>query len=149
PRRHSVSADAGQRRILKGSDVDLRALGAGLSGHGWTIGVWLRYTVRPDVAPPSAEWAVVAEDPRLGPVRLTGRIRHTESKTLVLLVHGLGGDIEAPYMIAGARAAEAAGFACLRLNLRGADRRGEDFYHAGLTADLHAAVSSEEIARYD
>jgi predicted alpha/beta-fold hydrolase len=129
--------------------VDLQKLRAGLSGHGWTIGVWLRYTVRPDLAPPASDWAVVAEDPKLGAVRLTGKIRHVESKTLVVLVHGLGGDIEAPYMIAGARAAERVGFACLRLNLRGADRRGEDFYHAGLTADLHAAVSSAELARYE
>src|SRR5215831_13424001 len=129
--------------------MDLRQLRAGLSGYGWTIGVWLRYTVKPDVAPSSSKWAVVAEDPKLGPVRLTRRVRHTESRTLVMLVHGLGGDIDAPYMIAGARAADAVGFACLRLNLRGADRRGEDFYHAGLTADLHAALSSEELNRYE
>jgi predicted alpha/beta-fold hydrolase len=82
-------------------------------------------------------------------VRLTGRLRHEDSKTLVMLVHGLGGDVEAPYIIAGAKAAHRAGFACLRLNLRGADRRGEDFYHAGLTADLHAAASSDELARYE
>ena len=129
--------------------MDLRELRAGLSGHGWTIGVWLRYTVRPDVAPPSSEWAVVAEDPKVGPVRLTGRLRHEDSKRLAVLVHGLGGDVDAPYMIAGARAASRAGLGCLRLNLRGADWRGEDFYHAGLTADLHAAVSSEELARYE
>ena len=42
-------------------------------------------------------------------------------------------------------AAEAAGLSCLRLNLRGSDRQGEDFYHAGLTADLHAALASEEL----
>jgi uncharacterized protein len=129
--------------------VDLREIGAGLSGHGWTIGVWLRSTMRPDVAPASSPWSVVAEDPKIGPVRLTGRMRHEESSSLVMLVHGLGGDADAPYMIAGARAAGAAGFSCLRLNLRGADRNGEDFYHAGLTADLHAALSSEELARYE
>jgi predicted alpha/beta-fold hydrolase len=128
--------------------MDLRELRAGLSGHGWTIGVWLRHTMRPDVAPPSSDWAVIAEDPKVGPVRLTGKIRHEDSKTLVILVHGLGGDVDAPYIIAGARAASRAGLSCLRLNLRGADRRGEDFYHAGLTADLHAAASSEDLARY-
>jgi predicted alpha/beta-fold hydrolase len=31
---------------------------------------------------------------------------------------------------------------CLRINLRGADLRGTDFYHAGLTADLRAAIAS-------
>jgi hypothetical protein len=37
---------------------------------------------------------------------------------------------------------------CLRLALRGADRGGEDFYHAGLVSDLHAAFASRELARY-
>jgi predicted alpha/beta-fold hydrolase len=129
--------------------MDLRTIKKGLSGHGWTIGVWLRHAVRPDVAPPSAPWSVVAEDPKIGPVKLTGRIRHEGSKELVLLVHGLGGDAEAPYIVAGAAAASAAGLSSLRLNLRGADRSGEDFYHAGLTADLHAAVSSGELDRYE
>jgi uncharacterized protein len=34
------------------------------------------------------------------------------------------------------------------VNLRGCDRGGDDFYHAGLTADLHAALASEELRRY-
>jgi uncharacterized protein len=129
--------------------MDLKGIGAELSGHGWTIGVWLRYTLRPDVAPASVPWSVVAEDPKIGPVRLTGRIRHESSTSLVMLVHGLGGDVDNAYMVAGAQAASAAGMSCLRLYLRGADRCGEDFYHAGLTADLHAALSSEEVARYE
>jgi predicted alpha/beta-fold hydrolase len=128
--------------------MDLRDLGAGLSGHGWTIGTWLRHTLRPDAAPPSAPWSVVAEDPKLGPVRLTGRIRQEPSNSLVVLVHGLGGDIDAPYILSAAIAASAAGISCLRLNLRGADRSGEDFYHAGLTADLHAAMSSSALDRF-
>jgi hypothetical protein len=37
---------------------------------------------------------------------------------------------------------------CLRLNLRGADRSGEDYYHAGLTADLEAALASRSLAGY-
>src|SRR5256885_983432 len=129
--------------------MDLRALGSRLSGHGWTIGTWLRHTLRPDAAPASAAWSVVAEDPKLGPVRLTGRIRDERSKSLVVLVHGLGGDIEAPYIVSAAIAASAAGISCLRLNLRGADRSGEDFYHAGLTADLHAALSSSALDRFE
>jgi predicted alpha/beta-fold hydrolase len=130
--------------------MDLRDFGSALGGHAWTIGAWLRHTVRPQVAPLSVPWSVVAEDPRVGPVRLTGRIRHEASaSSLLLIVHGLGGDMDAPYAIAGAIAAREAGFSCLRLNLRGADRSGEDFYHAGLTADLHAALSSEDLARYE
>jgi predicted alpha/beta-fold hydrolase len=48
----------------------------------------------------------------------------------------------------GAAAVERAGLSCLRLNLRGADRLGEDYYHAGLTADLHAALASPELREY-
>ncbi|HSM13685.1 MAG TPA: alpha/beta fold hydrolase, partial [Thermoanaerobaculia bacterium] len=46
-----------------------------------------------------------------------------------------------------ARAARAAGFACLRLNLRGADG-APDFYHAGLTADLDRVLSAPELASH-
>jgi uncharacterized protein len=48
-------------------------------------------------------------------------------------------------MTAATHAAQAAGLGCLRLNLRGADRSGDDFYHAGLTADLDAALASDEL----
>ena len=130
--------------------MDWRELGGRASGHGWTIGSWFFYTViRPGVAPASEPWSVVAEDPKVGSVRLTGRIRHQSSRKLVVVVHGLGGDVEAPYVVAASLAAEAAGLSCLRINLRGADRSGEDYYHAGLTADLHAALSSEELLCYE
>jgi predicted alpha/beta-fold hydrolase len=46
-------------------------------------------------------------------------------------------------------AARRAGCAALRIALRGADRRGEDVYHGGLTADLHAAITSPELAGYE
>jgi uncharacterized protein len=51
-------------------------------------------------------------------------------------------------MLRAAVAIEAAGLACLRLSLRGSDLRGEDFYHAGLTSDLHAVLAAPELARY-
>jgi predicted alpha/beta-fold hydrolase len=43
-------------------------------------------------------------------------------------------------MAEAARDAWSLGLASLRLNLRGADGEGGDFYHGGLTADLAAAV---------
>jgi predicted alpha/beta-fold hydrolase len=60
-----------------------------------------------------------------------------------MLVHGLGGSSESPYMSTAATAASALGLASLRLNLRGADGEIGDFYHGGLTADL--AASTEEL----
>jgi predicted alpha/beta-fold hydrolase len=67
---------------------------------------------------------------------------------LVVLLHGLGGSIDSYYMPHGALAAAAAGVSSLRLNLRGADMSGEDFCHAGLTADVHAALASPALRRY-
>jgi len=83
------------------------------------------------------------EDPHRGTLRLTGRLSLADSaEGLVVLLHGLGGCAESSYLTQGAQACIAAGLSCLRLNLRGADRQGEDVYHAGLTADLRAAVTS-------
>jgi len=115
-----------------------------LRGHAWTMGAYLRRWLRPPSPPPSEAWAGVVEDPRRGSLRLTGRLSRVEAaEGLVVLVHGLGGCADSSYLVAGAEACLAAGLSCLRLNLRGADRRGEDVYHAGLTADLQAAVTSD------
>jgi predicted alpha/beta-fold hydrolase len=120
-----------------------------LTGHLWTIAPRLRHALRPFGCPESCAWETVVDDPQVGRVRLTGRFREMPgSEEAVLLVHGLGGCIDSHYMPRGAAAAEAAGLSCLRLNLRGSDRLGEDYYHAGLTADLHAALASPELARY-
>jgi predicted alpha/beta-fold hydrolase len=88
-------------------------------------------------------------DPDVGPVQLSGRLReHPGATTLLLVVHGLGGSASSHYAIPAAVAADAEGISCLRLNLRGADRNGSDFYHAGLTADLRATVAGLP-ARYE
>jgi predicted alpha/beta-fold hydrolase len=128
--------------------MTLDELRGAASGHAWTIGTWLRHQVKPELAPPSEAWSATVDDPKMGPVMLTGRLRH-RSSSLLLVVHGLGSEIDAPYVVAAAQAAEAAGLSCLRIYLRGADRKGEDFYHAGLTADLHAALASPAMAAYD
>lgn len=116
-----------------------------LSGHAWTLGI--RFGHRP-TAPPSEPWSTLAKDPRLGPVRLTGRLQPGVGDTLVVLVHGLGGSADSLYMVHLAGRSAARGHGCLRLNLRGSDRLGEDFYHAGLTADLDAALASPELSSY-
>lgn len=118
-------------------------------GHYWTVGPWLAHRLSPTKTPPEADFCATLRDPRVGPVRITGRIRHTPSSDFALIViHGLGGETGSHYMALAGNAAERAGVACLRLNLRGADRSGDDYYHAGLTADLRAAIGSPELARY-
>ena len=115
------------------------------SGHYWTLASTLR---RPE--PAWAPWAVEVPDERHGSVRLTGRLTlSAEARSILVCVHGLGGHPGTAYMRRAARAADRAGISCLRLALRGADRRGEDFYHAGLVEDLAAALNSPEVARHE
>jgi predicted alpha/beta-fold hydrolase len=109
--------------------------------------------MRRELVPECQDWQTVVEDPVMGPVRLTGRLRHTPhadrgSETLLLIVHGLGACADASYTRRAARLADAAGFSSLRLNLRGADRLGDDYYHAGLTEDIRSALASPEAERY-
>ncbi len=117
-------------------------------GHFWTIAPVVLDALRPARAPESTAWRRVLHDSRLGDITITGRLRERDSSTVVVLVHGLGGSTETHYMRAAAAAVERQGFSCLRLNLRGADGTGGDFYHAGLTADLEAALASPELAKY-
>lgn len=118
-------------------------------GHFWTIAPRLRYGFLPLRPPESLPFRAVLRDPVAGEVPVTGRLRETPgSDELLVVVHGLGGCTDSPYMLKAASAAEAAGLSSLRVNLRGCDRGGDDFYHAGLTADLHAALASEELRRY-
>lgn len=120
-----------------------------LSGHFWTVGPFLADVIRPPREPVARAWQARLEDPRVGAVHLTGRLHAPErARTLLVVVHGLGGSVASSYMVRAARAAAREGLATLRLNLRGAARDGEDIYHAGLTADLVAALASPELARF-
>lgn len=118
-------------------------------GHFWTVTPHLAHAMRPSPVPRDEPWDAVVIDPDLGALRLTGWLRDRPgSEACVVVIHGLGGNVESRYVIELARAADAGGLSYLRLNLRGADRSGEDLYHAGLTADLHAALASPALARF-
>ena len=126
---------------------------AAMLGHLWTIGPNLRHRLLPHAAPAASEWSTVLRDPKVGPVRLSGALARApgareDARELVILIHGLGGAIDSQYIIKGAMVAAAMGLDSLRLALRGADRSGEDFYHAGLVADLEAALASPALAEY-
>jgi hypothetical protein len=120
----------------------LRALASAAGGHLWTIATDLVARARPVSLPPDQPWEITVPDERYGSVRLGGRMRDTGGDTLVVVVHGLGGNRNSPYVHKAARAIDARGWSCLRVDLRGADGLGEDFYHAGLTGDLHAIVAA-------
>lgn len=120
------------------------------AGHLRTVLPRLRSWVAAEAAPPSRPWRLPLEDPKLGRVWLSGRLGEVSgARDALVVVHGLGGSSASPYAVAMARAARRAGLATLRLDMRGSDRRGEDFYHAGLSDDLHAALASPELAPYD
>jgi uncharacterized protein len=117
-----------------------------LRGHLWTIAPVLQHRLRGPRFLEARPWETALEAPKAGTVHLSGWLREVPgSGEILVLVHGLGGGTESHYLGGG----EAAGISSLRVNLRGSDRRGEDFYHAGLTADLHAALASEELRRYE
>jgi predicted alpha/beta-fold hydrolase len=100
-------------------------------------------------APLAQAWSTTLEDAHIGALTLRGELRReADPEACLVVVHGLGGGIDRPYCIEAARAAQRAGLSCLRLGLRGADRRGDDFYHAGLHADIGAAVASPALADY-
>lgn len=125
-----------------------------MTAHWWTVAPKLRRALRPPTVPPSRPWALNLEDagPRGETVRLSGHLHPADGSDArgraVVTVHGLGGCTESEYMVRTAQLAPQRGLACLRLNLRGSDRRSNDYYHAGLTRDLHAALQTPELAGF-
>ena len=119
-------------------------------GHFWTLGPFLRHTLLPPRVPEWKRWETSLEDGVVGTLQLSGRLtRSPGSDTIVVIVHGLGGSATSYYAKKAALAAAHAGLDSLRLNLRGADRDGGDYYHAGLTDDLSAALRSHALEGYD
>ncbi len=115
-----------------------------LEGHYWTIAPSL--SLRRSV-PVSRNWSTHVAS-RGATIRITGAWRPEESDTALIVVHGITGSVDRPYCRRAAKAAQRRGWSCLRLALRGADRLGEDFYHAGQTDDLKAAIASAELRGY-
>ena len=121
-----------------------------LHGHLWTLRPWFLHKLRPEAPPASVPWSTVLDDPAIGPVRITGQLtREPGARAIAIIVHGLGGDVSSHYLPPAASAAQRAGLASLRLNMRGAEGSGEDVYHAGLTADLRAAIASPELREFE
>lgn len=122
----------------------------GIGGHFRTVGTLVGRRLRPPELPPSKAWRGLVSDPVAGDVELTGRFSGGSGGPLVLAVHGLGGSADGSrYLWDLAAAARSRDWSILRLDLRGANRRGGDFYHGGLTADLHAALASPRLAGHD
>lgn len=120
-----------------------------LSGHLWTLSGRLRHLAKPPRVPESEPWSLTVDDPQVGPVRLTGALHVPDgAETVLVVVHGLGGCADATYARRAAQVAAEAELATFRFNMRGSDRSGIDYYHAGLTSDLAAAIRSPELASF-
>lgn len=121
-----------------------------LTAHYWTLAPSISHRFRPPPDHGAKPWQVSVPDARFGSVAISGLVRiHPGARAIVLIVHGMGGRPSSHYAVRAAAAAERAGLSTLRIALRGADRRGEDFYHAGLTVDLHAALESPEVRGHE
>lgn len=119
-------------------------------GHFWTLGPFLRHNLLPPRVPDWESWGTELHDGVLGTLQLSGRLtRGQAADTIVVVVHGLGGSATSYYGRKAAVAASKAGIDSLRINLRGADRGGADYYHAGLTEDLDAALRSKALEGYE
>ena len=118
-------------------------------GHYWTVAPLVAHRLRPLPPSPAEPFFLLrhGEDGRELP--LTGWLTRGDERKLLILVHGLGGSAESPYLRRSCRLAHARGLSVLRVNLRGADGSGCDFFHAGLTEDLHATLASPQLAQYD
>lgn len=123
-------------------------LRSAMHGHLWTLVPHLGDAlVRPKA--PGEPWSTELDDSRFGRVRLSGRLHVVPgSQSIIVIVHGMGGDAEKHYIARAARVAHQHGLSTLRLTLRGSDQSGEDIYHAGLVEDLQAAVCAPELASF-
>ncbi|MDQ1346780.1 MAG: hypothetical protein QG573_149 [Acidobacteriota bacterium] len=120
------------------------------SGKFWTVAPAALSYFRPPRVPPGEPFRLEVEDPTVGTVALSGALHAPASaRNLLVALHGLGGSAESSYLRRLAAAAVAAGFACLRLNHRGAELEAQDYYHAGLTIDLESVLAAEELARFE
>ncbi len=121
-----------------------------VKGHFWTLGPFLRHNLLPPRVPAWEHWKTSVDDGVVGTLQLSGRLAQGDSSdAIVVIIHGLGGSATSYYAKKAAAAAARAGIDSLRLNLRGADRSGADYYHAGLTDDLDATLRSKALGGYE
>jgi predicted alpha/beta-fold hydrolase len=95
------------------------------------------------------EVRVAFDDTRMGRVEISGVLHPgRSSKRLLVLVHGLGDDHDAPAVKEAAEVASGLGWATLRMSMRGADKSGQGFYFAG-EDDIAQAIASAPLAKYE
>ncbi|MGE0791147.1 MAG: YheT family hydrolase [Sandaracinaceae bacterium] len=125
-----------------------RSLSERLHGHLWTFFPYAASVVRPPRVVSGDPFEATVEDPQYGALTLRGELIRRDPARLVVILHGLGGSSDSRYVIDAANTAADLGLSALRANMRGADRSGEDVYHAGLADDVRAILSSPALSGY-
>jgi predicted alpha/beta-fold hydrolase len=126
---------------MTGDKAEFRPLRFLGNAHVQTIGASLPFFAR--AANGMGAEAVRIPLPQGGALHASAHWHAHGDRTAVVLVHGVGGSIEATYMRRAAIAFFRAGFHVLRVNLRGAGESIPDaplLYHAGLTEDPSVAL---------
>jgi len=117
-----------------------------LHGHRWTLLPHFRGLFGAPEIPGSRRIRATFHDPLRGEIAITGRLAPEPTNgELLVVVHGLGGSTSSKYMSRAVAAALRAGIGCLRMNMRGADRSGDDVYHGGLGEDIGRLLASPEL----
>lgn len=123
-------------------------------GHYWTIVHHLRRQNRHTLGGTEEPIEVLVSDAHTVNLTLSGVVHEARlepgqsARDLLVLIHGLGGSASSGYMVEALAAGLAQGCAVLRVNLRGADARGSDFYHAGLYTDVLRVLQHDVVRRH-
>ncbi|MEE2789816.1 MAG: alpha/beta fold hydrolase [Myxococcota bacterium] len=121
-----------------------------LHGHFWTIAPSVFGRVKRWSLGPERTIDVVFDDPVSGRISSHGRLFNpSRSKRLYVLVHGLGGRVESPYVRHAAHTLARTGQSILRVGLRGSDGAQPDIYHAGLSEDLVHMLRTPTVQAFD
>jgi predicted alpha/beta-fold hydrolase len=120
-----------------------------IHGHYWTIAPAIKLALFPPRSRETRAWKYQIEDESGLQVLLTGQWREiSDSKTLGVVIHGLGGAPSSASVLQIANAMERKGWSTLRYAMRGS-QSGLDFYHSGLSKDVTRALTDPRFARYD
>ncbi|WP_437311272.1 alpha/beta fold hydrolase [Sorangium sp. So ce388] len=121
-----------------------------IRGHIATIAGFVRSGLAPEL-PSAVPWRFRVPGGPHGPATLTGLyFPSADSRELVILLHGMGGDVRSAYQRPATAALRAQGLSVLRLGQRGSSRDPEDLHHAGLWEDIAAVLSGDPtVARYE
>ncbi|MFV8753050.1 alpha/beta fold hydrolase [Nannocystaceae bacterium ST9] len=116
-----------------------------LAPHFWTVVPNLLARLRPAQVD-DRPWSTALAEPTMTIAGALGDPRR--SSRLLVVVHGLGGDAESPYVRQIVAAAHARDWATLRVSMRGAGASAPDFYHAGLWSDLAETLADPSLAGF-